>query len=165
MTLEKAISRRLRPEQAAQFAHVVDALYVPDGIYEFARALFADHGCAQQETFLFDFVARHRVLGSTAYVRRVMAQHAAIAQREFDDTLASGQRAVQFGIAVGANAAKRLRSPENASSTAVMPNATMVAAAAPLRAGMPPASAAFTTEGMMREPGTHASRVPPCVLM
>ncbi len=53
-------------------------------------------------------------------------------------------RVASSGFAFGPNAKKRLRSPENASSIPVMPDATIVAAVAPLRAGMPPKINAFS---------------------
>ena len=48
------------------------------------------------------------------------------------------------GRGVSAKASRKVRAPASGSSTPVKPAAAMVAAATPLRAGMPPKSNAFS---------------------
>ncbi len=54
------------------------------------------------------------------------------------------------GSLLGPNAKKKFLWPENESSIPLMPEATMSAAAAPLRAGMPPNMNAFSTCSVSR---------------
>ena len=54
------------------------------------------------------------------------------------------------GLALSAKPSKKLPWPVNGSSTPVMPEATIIAPATPLRAPMPPKSNAFSTWSLSR---------------